>query len=149
MRRYFYLLIAIVAGLILTSCDKFDKDATITGKVGYVVALIDTVQQETTFVFRKAVGARVYLMGDDASPTPYTGPILEAVTDSTGSYVFVVNAITEPGTSLVPNSNFGIKIQAFYFDSIIGPAYGELSGYQFTPGKDVILPVIYLSRKTE
>lgn len=149
MKRYFYLAIAIVAGLILTSCDKFEKDATITGRVGYVIAYIDTVRSETTFVFRNAVGARVYLMGDDATPTPYTGPILEAVTDSTGTYTFVVDAITEPGTSMVPNANLGIKVQAFYFDSLIGPAYGELSGYQFTPGKDVVLPVIYLKRQTE
>ncbi len=149
MRRYFYLLIAIVSGLALTSCNKFEKDATITGKVGYVVALVDTVQNETTYVYKKAVGAKVFLMGDDGAPNPYTGPVLDTVTDSTGSYTFVVDAITEPNSQMIPNVNFGIKIQVFYFDSIIGPAYGELSGYQFTPGRDVELPIIFLNRQAQ
>jgi hypothetical protein len=149
MKRYFYLIIAVVLGLVLSSCEKVDKDATLTGRVGYAIAYIDTVHQETTFVFQNAAGARVYLMGDDASPNPYTGPVLETTTDSTGTYQFVVNAVTEPSTSFIPTNNFGIKIQVFYFDNIIGPAYGELSGYHFTPGKDATLPMIYLKRQTQ
>uniref|UniRef100_A0A7C2P124 Carboxypeptidase regulatory-like domain-containing protein n=1 Tax=candidate division WOR-3 bacterium TaxID=2052148 RepID=A0A7C2P124_UNCW3 len=147
--RYFYFGIALVAAFLLSSCSSITENTvTVKGKVGYVVAYIDTVLSETTYVFHPANGAKLYLMGDPGAEYPYSGEVLETTSDSIGEYTFVVEPITEY-EGLIPSSNIGIKIQVFYFDSLIGPAYGELSGYTITPGKDVTLPTIYLNRKTQ
>ncbi|MDI6850860.1 MAG: hypothetical protein QMD82_02855 [bacterium] len=147
--RYFYLGIALVATFLLSSCSSISENTvTVNGKVGYAIAYIDTVRSETTYVFRPAKGAKLYLMGDPGAEYPYSGKVLETASDTTGAYTFVVEPVTEY-EGLIPCSNIGIKIQVFYFDSLIGPAYGELSGYTITPGKDVTLPIIYLKRQTQ
>jgi hypothetical protein len=147
--RYLYLGIALVAAFLFSSCSSIsDNTVTVTGRVGYAVALIDTVHDETTFVFVPARGAKLYLMGDPGAEYPYSGSILETTSDTSGNYTFVVEPVTQY-EGLIPCSNIGIKIQAFYHDSLIGPAYGELTGFSITPGKDVTLPTIYLKRQTQ
>jgi len=148
MRRYIYLGVSILSVILLSACNKIDEDSTITGKVGYAVAYIDTAAHETTYVFYPARYAKLYLTGDKDAQYPYSGPVLTATADSLGNYTFVVDAVTSYEGSLAPASNIGIKIQAFYFDSLLGPGYGELT-YYVTPGRDDTLPTIYLKRQTQ
>jgi hypothetical protein len=148
MKKYLYLGIAVVVAILFSSCDYVDKSVTLNGKVAYIIAYIDTVHNETTFVETPAVGARLYLVGDPSTDYPYTGPVLETTTNSTGDYSFVVYPTTGY-EGFPPVSNIGVKIQAFYFDNVLGPGYGEITGYTLTPGKDANLPTIYLKRQTD
>ncbi len=147
--RYVYLAIAIVGALFLSSCSETLKRTTyVRGKVEYAVMYIDTVHDETTFVNYPAKGADVYLIGDPDATYPYAGEVLQTKADSQGWYSFAVEPVADY-EGPAPSYNIGIKIQAFYFDSFIGPAYGELSGFEVTPGKEHTLPTIYLKRQTQ
>jgi len=148
MKRYVYIVIAILSGIFLSSCENFDQETMVSGKVAYLIAYIDTVHNETTFVETPAAGASLYLVSDPNSEYPYTGPTLETTSDSLGNYTFVVEPIANYEGFPKP-SNIGVKVQAWYFDDLLGPGYGEVSGYSITPGKDASLPTIYLEHQAE